>query len=778
MPQGYTTVKYGDVVFYRCQTRMVDQSPEWDPSHTDVMFMRTKISISGYLNGLWYGYVSGASPSDVGPTGSYPLTFDGLNQPGNIPVYPQGYASTREQQIRRKLGPRQTFTMLVGDDNGDGFGGTPLFECNPAPVNEVDNLAPGMSPPAVGVSARTAPNGQKSINLSGIDVCNGPKCTSFRITSVHGDNLYSIEAEFEICHLECDIDGNVPGNTFGVLSNKWSCHDALDSNLRTTRTYAGTLRCASQINAQQLRWLCLPPLVRMFRREHFEFTVSEDGLTLKWVCVDQEVACTPPYPALTWNVTSSTQALNAMQARQTVEVSLTGNVNTNKSDLTELALYIMSIKIFAQTPQQINQANLGKNDPAVNNNNQYLVDSLEFVDYIGDEIRITGRMSARAPLRGNNFDSWVQQGANFANNDFREPATAALLTNSAIKNNARPSYNGTYSYGAYPIGSAVPSGVATFKGDVTEYSSPAASITQIFMNYLQYPCSDTHATYNGPGTPGPGGSAPYYQRNLDSTDNNQQPYVDVTSPTNSNQSPDPDPAPSNPPTYNTTVVPSDAPELNQNPYVSPGQQARAYTHWQLQNLYTVKTMRIQLPIANVAFPDSPITGPQAGMFNVLNTSSFAQLGGEQATRIVRVMAQRIGSEASFPDINTWFNSFIVSGISASTPSGDPPAIYYTSANSNIAAAGASGSQIFQWPLKRKIKPSTVTTTITGQLLYTAVAEYHIGLSRAPNAGEQLDLGNNMWDNLGKQTTDASGQLTLAVWDALPTRSGAANFISS
>ena len=111
-----------------------------------------------------------------------------------------------------------------------------------------------------------------------------------------------MEAEFEICKLECDEFGNAY-NTSGVLNNRWSVIDDIDGNFRTTRKWSGVLRAAtSTINANSFRGFVVPPLQPGLYRDSMSFRVSEDGLNLRYEITDIEAFFSPPAPATKWSM--------------------------------------------------------------------------------------------------------------------------------------------------------------------------------------------------------------------------------------------------------------------------------------------------------------------------------------------------------------------------------------------------------------------------------------------------------------------------------------------
>jgi hypothetical protein len=576
MSSGFTTVSYGNITLYRCATRQVNQEEILDPSGTDLRYMQTTVTVEGRLNGHDQG--TQWLFSQQSNLTQYSLTYAGGADT------PNGLASIREASIRYQLPPRQVFLMQVGCDQNGG-GGQTLISAKPAPLT--------MTP----VGPRSA---AVNMNVSGVDLNNGPHCKSFVITKIVGDEQYTVEATFVVCKVECDSNGNVNGNTKGILYNRWSCQDTMDANLRTSRVYSGQLALTSaNLNMQQLRWLVIPPIVQIFRRDNIMVAASEDGLLMNWSVTDTEIAQAAPYPARTWSVRHTQSAKWAMFGESTIDVHLTGDSNVNKGDLLELALYIVTAKMFGTTPPNLN--NLAVKPAAFWA--QFNITNIELVDVIGDTNEIMARVSVKKTMTGLNGFAIVGDVAQ----KFGQPFGPTDFTNSAYARDQRPPYNRAYSWGGVP-------------GDSPPYASPAASIVGIFACYLQSPCNDTHQTANP--SSGGGGQA----TNQAIADLNLSPLAITNVP------------------YTATIVPSLAPADTTNPYLSTNSDStsNAYTYWQLENIYVNNALNVQMPIASA---------PQRSGYNYSNTCSVVSLSQGVSQRIVRVKAERVGLEPQFP--NQW-----------------------------------------------------------------------------------------------------------------------------
>jgi hypothetical protein len=241
-----------------------------------------------------------------------------------------------------------------------------------------------------------------------------------------------------------------------------------------------------------------------------------------------------------------------------------------------------------------------------------------------------------------------------------------------------------------------------YAGQTPEWDSPA-TLAGIFSCYLQDPCSQQKSIYTA--TQSSPGNGPNQNR--------------VT-------------LPGTQPSSGTITVNVAPITLAVQPWLSVGDQQAIYTYWRIDNLYKTRSMNVQMPIA------SPVGGTQ----NYAATSMFITLSGGQSIRIVRIAAERLGQEPQFPS-------------PYNIPANPLPSVgsYYN----------GNSTQITQTVLRFTVAPGTPEVTATGQLLYRATAEYILGLSRPPNPGEQLALGNDRWTNSGPQNTASAGTLTNSDW---------------
>jgi len=302
MSAGMTVVQYGDVVFTNCHTKRFAEESVFDESDTDLLYHKFHIRFVGYLTG---NSASFAQSVHIDPSPS------------------SGDTAAHHAEVRsRVLKPRQNFSMKLGVPSS-GTGGTVVLEA--APVQ--------------GGAAR-------GINL---DVNNGPKCRMFEVMNIIANNLLEVEAEFEICVVQCDDEGGSGGsqNQNGVLSNRWTVNDDIDQNFYTTRTWNGRLETAGVIkNPNAFRYWVLPPQQPGMQRTEMSFNVTNDGRTLEYTVKDIEVAWSAPDPATYWNVRHTETILHGGTLMVgSIDVTLGGDRLANRKQMFAIAAQIIRGKL-------------------------------------------------------------------------------------------------------------------------------------------------------------------------------------------------------------------------------------------------------------------------------------------------------------------------------------------------------------------------------------------------------------------------------------------------
>lgn len=497
---GQTIVQYGDVTIFRCLTRRIEQRPVMDSTGTDLKCWRFLVQVTGYLHG-W-------------PTACQHQEIAG--EPRTEPNVPLVH-----QHVRWRLMPRQRFVVALGCE-ADLSSGERLFDIQPLTAASPDELAES--------------------GLSKVDVNDGPRCIQFDVVHVSADNIFKVDATFEIHLVQCDDNAEAASNTSGVLSHRWSCSDSLDVNLRVTRVYRGTLELAtSQFSPHWFRSLVIPPLQPGMRRDNMEFTATEDGRTLQYVIVDQEIAIAAPYPARRWSVEHTEHSLNdsPLQSHSQIVVTLEGDSNVDKGELILLALYVITAKLTGVRPGE-----------APLPNRPFVIRDLTIVDFTGDTntIRASASCERLGQLVRDAAAVAVDTGLRICADGFRKIISQDDLPVWSLNYDPRRSASGRI-------------------GESPVYQGPV-SLIGILRCYLQSPCSTQHGVNQ--------------LTNAVGTDKNtvpsEVPRVAI----------------------NAVIVPTIP--ATDPPYYSASHRAAMYTTYQMESIYQTHRLRAALPVA--ADPES------------------------------------------------------------------------------------------------------------------------------------------------------------------------------
>lgn len=428
MASGETYVQYGSLLLFNCLTLPggFQQTAVMDDSNTDLLYYRFTIGVVGWITNInQTNAVIGSQP--------FTATSAGANRVG----------------MSYTIAPRQHFEYHTGAQV-NGFGnvltpGVPVIVCDPIFFQ-----------------------GQIGSSLTNLDLNNGPKCTHFNVTQVTSDNLFRVEAEFEICMLMCDQFGQA-SNSSGILNNRWTMTDVFDRDRMTTRTISGKLRLAtSVINPNAFRNVVIPSLQPGMTRESVEMSVTPDALNLMYSITDKEIAYSAPAPATSWTFehTESATREGALSKYGEVRVSLSGDRYVDHKKLIALAVSIAEAKLTK----------------GASNKQCYIMENT-ITDRYGD-----GENGVSLICRGRRFPKDGQALLGLPTSILGIPIAAADIAEVAA------GYDPTLSRGARV-------------GDAIEVSGPI-SLVAAFSSYLQSPCNGNHlvsqvAPSSTPGTPSP-----------------------------------------------------------------------------------------------------------------------------------------------------------------------------------------------------------------------------------------------------------------------------------
>lgn len=343
-----TTLVYNGVILRDCETKSFEQRIEYDESNTDLMYSKFRIRVASTL---------AAVRSSGQSFGIHP---------------PSGTTATQRQKVIQRLlsEPRRDFWMLV--DNGvanEQMTPAQLAALTPPANTGIDDhllMSTGNPDGLMSVHPLSDQYGSGDVvpRVDVIDVENGPKPISVSVTEIIGGRTFRVEFEIEISRKLCSgdfLDTPPPFAIWGyidptgslVLSNRWHLDESKDENWITTRVLQGTLRVTSKIYWPHLmRAVCVPPLLRGYKRVRQSFVDDPTGLILKYRIEDQQAHAAPPWPAIAWKAHHAESASGPNGSILTGEISirLTGPPGVDKVQLIGAAGKVANDRIKGLSP--------------------------------------------------------------------------------------------------------------------------------------------------------------------------------------------------------------------------------------------------------------------------------------------------------------------------------------------------------------------------------------------------------------------------------------------
>jgi hypothetical protein len=265
-----TKVTYNGIGLTNVLTKEFSQEPIYDPSGTDLLYHRFRITVSGLVHPEFLSPYLGASPGNTNMANNFRAIQDRLNE------------------------PRREFEYKIGEE----------------------------------VILRALPS--DSEERSKWDLNSGPKPSGVKITHAAGARILRIEFTIEVCRLICEDATNISG----VLSNRWSSIDDYDGDWYCTRTIAGRLQVSTvNMEPHAFRNLVVPPLQPGFKRHSMNFNVDTAGLTIDYTIVDRQIPYAAPGGATSWTARHTTSSPDGIVTHGEVEIELTGPPSASKTAL-------------------------------------------------------------------------------------------------------------------------------------------------------------------------------------------------------------------------------------------------------------------------------------------------------------------------------------------------------------------------------------------------------------------------------------------------------------
>lgn len=287
-----TTLYYNGVWLRDCETKLFEQSIQYDESRTDVMFTRIRLRVTSTL----VAYTSSQQKEHESTIRSGASTLNAGSTPRQL---------SRISSLLNEKGGLLYFYISDAPDAGTVPPGT---------HGDIMVTAIGSrSNPDTTIPLHPEdPLGDEIFASAVVDVDNGPKPTHVSVEQIFGGRSMRVTFEVEIARRLCRADfvddypdgipeGLVP-ETPNVLSNRWYVVESKDANWVTTRTLQGTLRVVSKNHLPHLmRYLVVPSLLHGYQRVSQSFASDPSDLVLKYRIEDRQRHEAPPAPAIDWS---------------------------------------------------------------------------------------------------------------------------------------------------------------------------------------------------------------------------------------------------------------------------------------------------------------------------------------------------------------------------------------------------------------------------------------------------------------------------------------------
>lgn len=293
-----STVVYNGVTLHDVSLQSLDQTPQYDPTGVDPIYVRTTVTVTGVVH-------LGSSSSGSTPLGVTVGTLGDM----------------QASVINKLTVPRRDFKFYFGSTS-----------------NLLMHVVPSAVKPSIGPAVQPS-NAYEDLN-------HGPK-PQVVVNRIRSDRSARVTFRVELAIWDCGAgpQGTV-GDANGVTNLRYYASDDIGDNWGTTRTLRGRLRVTNKnINLHALRGYMIPPLQPGFRRTHMHFAESPNGLEMEFVIKDVEEHASPPRPATTWSARYDVTTNNGAYAVVGMQVQLEGPPRGDRKDLLKLAMKIIDNKL-------------------------------------------------------------------------------------------------------------------------------------------------------------------------------------------------------------------------------------------------------------------------------------------------------------------------------------------------------------------------------------------------------------------------------------------------
>jgi len=316
-----TVVTYNGITITNCVTREFDQELQYDASGTDLVAVRYKLGVEGYIHAQAaavgkHGWQDPAGPLNTGATN---VQFDLVSQRLLEPR--KGFLMTWSGSVVLEAAPAtaQIFNANTDSDNGPKPRGLAVLQVTPAAVKvrwSVEIVLSG------------CPTGQGSLQRKG---------------------------------------------PYRIINNRWSISESRDGDFFTTRRISGLIRFAEGLTPKHAFLAAVVPgLERGFRREVIEYDAAPNGLEATYAVVDRQVHYAAPWPATDMEVVHSYSSNDGLTWLDECNVTLRGSPEADRRMLLSRMMQIVD-----QRCEGLRVVN--------DEDKQYLIENVVITEHFGKE---------------------------------------------------------------------------------------------------------------------------------------------------------------------------------------------------------------------------------------------------------------------------------------------------------------------------------------------------------------------------------------------------------
>lgn len=215
----------------------------------------------------------------------------------------------------------------------------------PVTAATINAIKAELETPRISMEYRIAGNVIVSIPPGGIDAKLGPFPLPCVFREQTNTGTFYVECGCVVRVVDCK--NQCAGGNDPVLSLRWTQSESFDENWYSRLTTDGHLivRADFLLNADNYRFLTVPPILPDYIRTASKYTLSPDGLTLNFHFEDEERDRLPPFPATRARGSYTVQSHGGVKRIGSVRIRLEGQKGTSRKTLMIVALAMAYSKL-------------------------------------------------------------------------------------------------------------------------------------------------------------------------------------------------------------------------------------------------------------------------------------------------------------------------------------------------------------------------------------------------------------------------------------------------